>query len=126
LSPFLRLCRLHFVTFCFHSINRNIIVFQVGFEGIATKGYTGDIAIDDIQLNMDCPCVCNAQNSGETPSTTRTTNMVDMATTVMMNAPTTSTITPVETTTTASTQTSGTTASRTLYKCALIRLAPSM
>ena len=119
MSPFLRLCRLHFVFILLIEIN---IVFQVGFEGIATKGYTGDIAIDDIQLNMDCPCVCNAQNSGETPSTTRTTNMVDMATTVITNAPTTSTIT----TTTASTQTSGTTASRTLYKCALIRLAPSM
>ena len=52
--------------------------------------------------------------------------MVDMATTVITNAPTTSTMAPVETTTTASTQTSGTTASMTLYKYTLIRLAQSM
>ena len=75
---------------------------------------------------MDCPCICNAQHSGETPFSTMTTNMVDMATTVMANTPTTSTMAPVETTTTASTQTTGTTASMTLYKCTLIRLAPWM
>ena len=31
-------------------------MLKVVFEGVTGDGYTGDIALDDVQLNFKCPC----------------------------------------------------------------------